>query len=96
MIFELLLEGEQNAIPAKQLCKMLDINSRILTQQIERERRAGKPIAAKCGENPGYFIAANRREMQDYCGRLYHRAGEIFKTRRACMATIDSLPAGEV
>lgn len=93
MIYELLSEGESNAKPAKRICEQLNINERELTQQINRERRAGKPICASSGKKPGYYIAKSITEMQDYCNRLLHRAGEIHKTRRACICTIETLPA---
>lgn len=92
MIIEILREGERNAMPARDICAILNITSRDLSKQIERERRAGYPICASTGKTPGYYRAENKQEMQSYCGRLYHRAGEIFKTRRACLQTIDTLP----
>lgn len=95
MVYEILLEGRENALTGKEICSLLGIKARDLTIAIERERRDGKPICASCGENPGYFIAANREEMEHYCNRLYHRAGEIFKTRAACMETMAQLPARE-
>ena len=95
MIYEILLEGAENARTGKELCKALNITPRELTVAIERERRTGRPICAATGKTPGYFLAANREEMQRYCGSLYRRAGEIFKTRRACLKTIEELPEQE-
>ena len=95
MIHEYLLEGAENARTGRELCKILNITARDLTAAIARERRAGHPICAATGKIPGYYLAGTQQEMQDYCGRLRHRAGEIFATRRACLATIDSLPAEE-
>lgn len=92
MIYEILLEGKENAQTSRAICSLLNINSRDLTIAIERERRAGRPICASSGEIPGYYIAANRAEMQQYCDRLKHRAGEIFKTRAACLQTLEGLP----
>lgn len=92
MIFEMLSEGAENARTGKEICSLLKINARDLTAAIERERRAGKPICASTGSNPGYFLAANQDEMQRYCRSLLHRAGEIHKTRQACIATLDKLP----
>lgn len=92
MIHEYLAEGEENARTAKELCRLLHINHRDLTAHIERERRAGHPICASCGNNPGYYLAANQQEMQRYCKSLLHRAGEIHATRNACLKTLDSLP----
>jgi hypothetical protein len=92
MIHEYLSEGAENARTSKELCRMLNIGHRDLTQAIERERRQGKPICASSGNNPGYYLAANQQEMQRYCNSLYHRAGEIHATRKACLDTLDSLP----
>lgn len=97
MIFisDFLTEGRENARTGRTLCDLLHITMRELTQAIERERREGRPICASTGSNPGYFLAASKREMQHYCDSLYRRAGEIHKTRRACVKTIDQLPAGD-
>lgn len=95
MIYEVLAEGKENARTGKYICDLLGISARDLTLAIERERRAGKPICASTGSNPGYFLAANRDEMERYCNALFRRAGEIHKTRRACMETLEKLPAGE-
>ena len=81
MIYEVLLEGRENALTGKEICSILGIKARDLTAAVERERREGKAICASTGSNPGYFIAANREEMERYCN--------------ACMGTIDQLPAGE-
>lgn len=92
MIHEILAEGADNALTGREICRILGINPRDLTQAIERERRQGKPICASTGSTPGYYLAANQQEMQAYCNSLLHRAGEIHATRRACLKTLDSLP----
>ena len=95
MIAEILFTGRENARTGKALCVLLNLTMRELTQGIERERRQGQPICASTGSNPGYFLAANKDEMQRYCSSLQRRAGEIHKTRRACIKTIEQLPAGD-
>ena len=96
MIYELLGEGERSARTGKELAKLLGVQPRDISQAVERERRQGKPICATCDRmNPGYYLAEYREDMKTYCDRLHHRAGEIFKTRRVCLATMDSLPARE-
>lgn len=92
MIFEVLLPGAENAQTGKAICNLLNITPRDLTASIERERRAGAPICASTGSNPGYFLAANQKEMQRYCNSLLHRAGEIHKTRKACIKALKTLP----
>jgi len=94
MVYELLETGAENAITGKYLCELLEIPARELTAAIERERRDGHPICANSGKNPGYFLAATADEMKRYCNSLLHRAGEIHKTRRACMQAIERLSGG--
>ena len=95
MISDYLLTGAENAQCGRDLCSMLRINSRELRHAIEQERRAGKPICSSSNtQHPGYFLAANKSEMQTFCRSLFHRAGEIHKTRKACIKAIDSLPDG--
>jgi len=92
LIHEHLYTGAENALTGKTLCQALGINARELTAAIERERREGQPICASTGDPPGYYLAASRDEMERYCRSLYHRAGEIHRTRNACLKTLDSLP----
>lgn len=94
MIKEILLEGRENAQSGRDLAARLGLTMRDLTAAIERERRAGAPICAYSGPNPGYYLAASKEEMQAYCDNLAHRAGELHKTRVACLDTLDSLPGG--
>lgn len=97
MINEILLTGAENATSGTDICSMLHISKRELTATVERERRDGHPICASTdAKNPGYYLAANKDEMQRYCNSLFHRAGEIHKTRRACLGTMDKLPESEV
>jgi len=92
MIHEILLQGAENAQTGKEICTLLHISARDLSAAVEQERRDGKPICASTGQNPGYFLAADREEMERYCRSLFHRAGEIHKTRKACLKTLDNLP----
>lgn len=92
MIYEILQPGAENALSGREICKLLHITARDLTQTVERERRAGAPICASTGRRPGYYLAADRREMDRYCRSLFHRAGEIHKTRRACLKAMEQLP----
>lgn len=81
MIQELLSEGAKNRTPGRELAEALGVDIRKVTQQIERERRAGAPICAN--SNGGYFLAADDKELADYCEQVKHRAIELFKTRQA-------------
>lgn len=92
LVTPLLNTGKENAIPGRELCQILDVPSRVLARMIENERRAGSPICANPGVPCGYYLAANKAEMEDYCASLRKRAGEIFKTRRSCMKSAERLP----
>lgn len=96
MIHELLSEGEANALTGKELCKLLGITHRDLTLAVQRERQEGQPICASTNGKPGYYLAADRGEMTRYCSSLYKRAGEIHKTRRTLLKTLETLPGQEV
>lgn len=94
MIAELLDTGKGNAITARTLAKLTGLDPRGISQQVERERRAGRPICATCDSGgPGYYLAADQGEMRRYCDSLRHREREIAKTRAACLKTLDGLPA---
>lgn len=92
MIHEYLATGSENAITGRELSKRTGLTIREITQAIEKERREGHPICANTGLNPGYFLAADKREMRRYCESLTRRASEIYRTREACAETIESLP----
>lgn len=91
-IADFLKKGKDNAITGAELCQLTGMNSIEVRTAIMRERRSGQPICAEVGTRPGYFLAETREEMQKFCDSLRHRAGEIFKTRAACLAQLDNLP----
>lgn len=92
MIHEILGHGSKSAIPGRELAKMLQCDIRSITEQIERERRQGQPICANSrGKDAGYFLAETPEELETYCSRLYHRGGELFKTRRALLNVLKQL-----
>lgn len=92
MIYELLAEGTANARSGRELATVLGCDIRTVTEQIERERRAGQPICANMtGINAGYYLAATPEELENYCNRLYHRGGELFKTRRALLQVLEQI-----
>ena len=91
MIAELLNTGRENTQSARELASILGCGIRDISKQIEQERRQGQPICAASGENPGYYLAADEKELQEYCEQLYKRGGEIFKTRRALVAILGKI-----
>lgn len=95
-VSDLLAVGKENARSSDDLCSLLGISKRELTQAVNRERRAGAPICASSdSKHHGYYLAENKEEMQRFCRSLFHRAGEIHKTRRACLASMENLPESE-
>ena len=95
MIQDYLAKGEENARTGKELCRLLGLTARDVSEAVEKARRDGVPICANTGSNPGYYIAATKDDMTRYCRSLWKRAGEIHKTRRACLKTIEDLPDGK-
>lgn len=92
MIYEILGTGSDNARTGRELAQALNCDIRTVTEQIERERRQGQPICASSrGDAPGYFLAATTEELETYCKRLWHRGGELFKTRRALLDILRQL-----
>lgn len=88
MIHEILPAGRENALTGRELATMFNCDIRVITQQIEKERREGHPICAASGENPGYFLPADDEELETYCNRLKNRAIELFKTRKALVKVL--------
>lgn len=90
MVKELLLTGEANAIPGKELVSLLGLrNLRELTRIVEQERRAGAPICASvAGEDRGYFLASEPAELERYVRSLDRRLKNVRETREACQDTL--------
>lgn len=94
IVEDILPTGKSNAVSGPSICSLLGwSNIRKLTVEVRHERHEGAPICATCDmANPGYYLAENKKEMQDYCRTLDSRIGELSATRDDCMKTIDSLP----
>lgn len=96
MIVDYLFTGREHARTGKELASILHCSTRDISESVERERRQGQPICASCDpEQPGYYLAANAEDLEQYCRSLHRRAGEIHKTRRALLKVIDKLPPAE-
>lgn len=93
IVSDFLLTGKENSTTAAELALMLNVNKRDITQAIENERRRGKPICAT--HSGGYYMAADKAEMKEYCDGLQRHISEICKTKNACRKTIDKLPEPE-
>ena len=96
MVTDYLLIGRENARTGRDIAAAMHCDIRDVTAGIERERRQGKPIIASCDPmKPGYYLAETAEELQQYCSKLHHRAGEIHKTRSALLETAETLPTGQ-
>lgn len=94
MISDYLSTGKDNAICCKDLAKITSMPERDITEAVMRERRSGLPICATSdSRRPGYYMAADKEEMQDFCQSLARREKEIRETRKSCLKTITGLPS---
>ena len=78
IISGLLLHGQKNAIPLRQLKVMTGIPGREIRKMIERERRGGTPILSD--NIRGYFLPENEGETARFVKSMKHRANEILKS----------------
>ena len=84
VVIEVLQEGKENAISAKELCDRLGFNSpRDLQYQICRERKAGAVILSTCQEGGGYFLPGNDSEVRQFIRTLENRARNTFAALRS-------------
>lgn len=71
-----LLKGEENAISAVELAKVLGLTDlRTLRKQIEKARRSGTVI---CSSEKGYYLPADMFELRSYVARMTARAETTF------------------
>ena len=92
MVYELLLAGRENAITSRHLCRMLGIDRRTLTAEIERERRAGCPICASVDCTcPSFYRPESPADVLSYCQSLEGREREISRTRAALLAAAEKM-----
>lgn len=95
MIYELLGTGRENARTGRELARALNCGIREIAEQISQERRQGRPICATSGEHPGYYLAKDAQELEEYCNCLRKRGAELFKTRRALVNVLEQIREGQ-
>lgn len=96
MIYDYLNRGVQNAITRDRLALLLGCDARVVTQALERERQSGFPVCASNNpSNPGYYIAADARELEAYLRSLRRRLKSIATTCRSLQATLDRMEGQE-
>lgn len=73
-----LLEGEANALPMRELARLVGVSERQARKIIERERRNGSMILSS---DNGYFLPSPDCERYEIC-RYIHRADARMVTNR--------------
>lgn len=81
LIADLLLQGQENAIPLRHLKTTTGMTGRAIRKQIEGERRRGIPVLSD--NVGGYFLPANEEEREQFVKSMRHRANEILKSAAA-------------
>ena len=91
-IWKNLFKGKENAIPSKKLCTMLRCNRRDLTSSIAIERKSGIPIcASKEMKKPGYYLAKDKNEMNEYCQAIAGIIKELESVYASCVVTASKM-----
>ena len=92
-VSRLLSPGKANAIPGRELVKLLNLKDlRELTQLVEQERKDGSPICAATDSGAaGYFLADSPDELERYIISLDRRLHNIGQTRRHLENTLDRM-----
>ncbi len=96
-VSSLLMTGEANAVPGKELAALLGVkDAREVSKLVDRDRRAGVPICASVsGEDRGYYLAATTAELERYLHSLDRRLKNIRLTREAVQSTLDQMTGQE-
>lgn len=96
LLVDFLGVGKESAITASDIVAALNLgDTRVVSQMAEDARRAGIPLCASCGSNPGYYIAADVDEFAAYVCSLMRRLRELTKTLNACLNTLDKMSGQE-
>ena len=83
-VADLLLPGQQSAIPLKHLKDLLHLDGRKVRLMIRAERLSGTPICED--SQSGYYLPKSTNERDLCAKRLRHRAAEIIKVADAIAA----------
>lgn len=77
-ITDYLLIGEENAIVAKELTKLLGVYSiREVTELIHQARIQGEVICSAIGGHKGYFLQRNELDIKSFCNQMKSRIKKI-------------------
>jgi biotin operon repressor len=81
MVVEYLHEGQENAIPLRDLVTLTGLDARTVRVMIQNERLRGAPILSD--NSRGYFLPGCEAERLRFVRSMEHRAGEILRAARA-------------
>lgn len=81
IVSELLLHGQENAVPRRELENLTGWSGRMVRLMIEKERRSGIPILSD--NSSGYYLPGNSAERAQFVRSMRNRAAEILKTAQA-------------
>lgn len=77
-IMELLQEGEENAITAKEIARYYHCNRRNITRTIHNLRAKGEVILSNnIGKTCGYYLPADRAEVERFTRTMHSRLKNI-------------------
>lgn len=94
-IASLLPEGSENAVSTSELLRRSGFQSkRLLTKEIEAERRAGALILSKNDVQGGYFLPSCRAEVENFVQSMTGRAKSIFVSIRAARKALKEMEQG--
>ena len=89
-IYDLLPEGREAAIPAKDLARIAGLPSvRQLQKQVERERTGGAVILSR--SDGGYYRSSDPEELRRFIRTLDARSRNTAKAMRSAQAALDAL-----
>lgn len=89
-IYDLLPEGREAAIPARDLARIAGIPSvRQLQKQVERERAGGAVILSR--SDGGYYRSSDPEELRRFIRTLDARSRNTAKAMRSAQAALDAL-----
>ena len=99
-IYDILPEGQQNAISRRELMTLTGLSDRALRLKIAAERRSGALILSSVEQgSSGYFKPepGNAGELRRFIASMSHRGRETFavlKAAKAALAEIESNSEG--
>lgn len=89
-IYDLLPDGREAAIPARDLARIAGVSStRLLQRQIEQERAGGAVILSR--SDGGYYRSSDPDELRRFIRTLDARSRNTAKAMRSAQAALDAL-----